>query len=74
MGCRSMKKTMKKTSAVLHFLLLELDVFSERGIRSGVAEGAPERVIRAWAGGWPSWESGGVVDMAPPVPAVGGYY
>lgn len=24
------------------------------GIRSGVAEGASERVMRAWAGGWPS--------------------
>lgn len=27
---------------------------SGRGIRSGVAEGTPERVMRAWAGGWPS--------------------
>lgn len=27
---------------------------SGRCIRSGVAEGAPERVMRAWAGGWPS--------------------
>lgn len=40
-------------------LLSEKDVLSGRGIRSGVAEGAPERVMRAWAGGWPSslWQA-----------------
>lgn len=39
--------------------LLEQDVLSGRGIRSGVAEGAPERVMRACAGGWPSnlWQA-----------------